>query len=71
MFSGCSEISVKVVVKHIYNILGLSRFFVWSGNFLNLSVPKWEEKYAGLWFASGDQYPGCHYGFTHLMTITY
>ena len=51
-------------------MLELSRFFVWLGNFLNLSVPEGEEKYAGLWFASGDQYPGWHYGFTHLMTIT-
>ena len=33
----------------------------WRGELISFSVPGETEKIAGLWFASGDQYPGWQY----------
>ena len=51
MFVGCSEISIKVIVKHVQHV-GI----IWAcsqswADLSRFSVPEWTEKIAVLWFA--------------------
>ena len=64
MFVGCSGISISVIVKHVkhWNYQGF--LSAWGGDLLSFKVPGGTEKISGLWFASGDQYPGSHYAST-------
>ena len=57
MLVGCSQISVSVFVKHV-QLIRIFKAFCLLGALLSFSVPGAEKNVAGLWFASGDQYPG-------------
>ena len=60
MFVGSSEISIGVIVKHVQHIGIIRALFAW-GDLLYFSVAEGTVKIAGLWFPSGDQYPGWHF----------
>ena len=45
MFVGCSEIGIRVIIKHVQHIR-------------SFSVPRGIEKITGLWFVRKDHYPG-------------
>ena len=53
MFVGCSEISVKVTVKHVQHIGIIRCFCLLRRNLLSFSVPGGPKKLAGLWFTRG------------------
>ena len=57
MSTGCSEISISVIVKHVKHV-GIVRAFCLLGGLIKFSSACGRQKIAGLWFARGDQYPG-------------
>ena len=58
MFTGCSEISISVFVKHVQHIGMIRAVSLPCGGDLSFSVLLGDRKIAGLWFARGHQYTG-------------
>ena len=51
MFVGCSEISIKVIVKHVQHVGIIWAYSQPWADLSRFSVPEWTEKIAVLWFA--------------------
>ena len=58
MFTGCSEISINVIVKHVQHVGIIRACNLPGADLLSFLVPGRPEKIAGFWFARGNQYTG-------------